>query len=174
MRRCGLLNVLGKRGEQTDDVAEAFLFIGLGHADDGAEGMGLGIVTGVCRKGREDDGHAAQAPSGFHVAAEIVAGALEALAFDFGDEQRRSEEIEDFAGFGGVADGDYVVAFIFQIHLEGFAELCVRVHGEDHRLFRRAFDGFSRGWRRVDIVVCGLLRGFQCGGDDLRQARRRR
>ena len=37
VRRGGLFDVFGKRCQETDDVAEAFLFIGLGHANDGTE-----------------------------------------------------------------------------------------------------------------------------------------
>jgi len=87
MRRGGVFDVFGERSQKTDDVAEAFLFVGFGHADDGAERVSLGIITGICRKGSEDDGHGAQAPGGLHMAAEIIAGALDALAFDFGDKQ---------------------------------------------------------------------------------------
>src|SRR5271155_3490467 len=98
--------------------------------------MSLGIITRVSGKGSEYHGHAAQAPSSFHVAAEIVAGALQALALDFGDEQGRSKKIEHFAGVGRVTDGDHVVAFVFEGHFEGFAARGVGVRGEAAGLFR--------------------------------------
>ena len=117
----GFFDVFGERRKEPNDVAEALLFVRLGHADDGAESVGAGIVTGVSREGGEDDGDAAETMSGLDVAAEVVAGI--AVAFDFGDEQGRSEEIENFARVGCIADGDDVVAFVFEVELQALAEL---------------------------------------------------
>src|ERR1700722_13554044 len=56
VRRGGFFDVLGQRREEPDDVAEAFLFVGLGHADDGAESVGGGIANGSCVGGWLDFG----------------------------------------------------------------------------------------------------------------------
>lgn len=114
-------------------MAETLLFVGLGHADDGAESVGAGVIAGVCGEGGEDDWDSAQAMSGFDMAAEVVAGI--AVAFDLGDEQGRREEIENFASVGGIADGDDVVAFVLEVELQGFAELVIGIHREHHRFF---------------------------------------
>ena len=85
VRRGGFFDVFGQRREEPDDVAEAFLFVGLGHADDGAESVGAGIIAGVSGDGGEDYGNLAEARSGFDVDAEVIPGI--AFAFDFGDEE---------------------------------------------------------------------------------------
>src|ERR1700722_20576804 len=56
VRRGGFFDVLGQRREEPDDVAEAFLFVGIGHADDGAESVGGGIANGSCVGGWLDFG----------------------------------------------------------------------------------------------------------------------
>src|SRR5580692_5302158 len=126
----GFFDVFRERREKADDMAEPLLFVWLGHADDGAESVRAGIVAGISGAAGEDDRDAA---SGFDVAAEVIAWI--AFAFDFCDEKGRREEVENFASAGGVADGDDVVAFVFEVELQGFAELVVGIYREDHGFF---------------------------------------
>ena len=149
VRRGGFFDVLGQRRKQPDNVAEAFLLVGLGHADDGAESVGAGIIAGVSGDGGEDYGNVAEAWSGFDVAAEVITGV--GFAFDFGDEQGRREEIENFASIGGAADGDDVVTLVLEEHFQGFAELGVGVHGEDHGFF--GADDFRRGGGGLSLLA---------------------
>jgi len=129
----GFFDVFRERREKADDMAEPLLFVWLGHADDGAESVRARIVAGISGAAGEDDRDAAEAGSGFDVAAEVIAWI--AFAFDFCDEKGRREEVENFASVGGVADGDDVVAFVFEVELQGFAELVVGIYREDHGFF---------------------------------------
>lgn len=118
--RDAVLQVLRQRSEKADDVAEALLLIRLGHADNRAARMGVGVVAGVGGTGGEYDGDAAPLDARFHVGAQIVAGG--ACAFDFGDDEGGSKDVEDFAGIGGVMDGNHIVAFVLEISFETVAQ----------------------------------------------------
>jgi len=123
--RAGGLQMFGQGREEADDVAEAFLLVWFGHADDCAERVGVGIVAGIGRARGKYDGNVAQAGAGFHVRAEIETGEQIRFAFNFGDDHRGHEHIENFAGVVGVIDGDHFVAFVLQKYFHGVAQHAV-------------------------------------------------
>ncbi len=118
--RLGFFVGVRRRGQKLDDVAEALLPVGLGHADNGAQRMRAGVVARICRTRREHHRNALEPRRRFAVRADIVAG--HPLALDFCDQQGRRALAENIARFLRVGYGDDVVAFARQKALERFAD----------------------------------------------------
>lgn len=60
-RHCGWLFGDGGRGQHANNVQKALLLVGLGHADDGAEGVRGRIIVGLPGASGHDDRDALEA-----------------------------------------------------------------------------------------------------------------